>query len=158
MQGANVVSWLELWLRDSGFKFSPNHDRISRGGGGMVVASYTSKIQLGLPYTESDPTARKATYWTGLRWKWAFISTPREERCWNVFASIVLLLISTWNWVIWIKRHGIAYIKFFSAVSGLPALLRSLHIIQAVTDVISLGFAITVFPQARAGAIFQVSK
>lgn len=40
----------------------------------------------------------------------------------------------------------------------LPALLRSLHIIQAVTDVISLGLAMTVFPHAIAGAIFQVSK
>lgn len=40
----------------------------------------------------------------------------------------------------------------------LPACCISLHIIQAVTDVISLGFATTVFPAAMAGAIFQVSR
>lgn len=40
----------------------------------------------------------------------------------------------------------------------LPAFSKSLHIIQAVTDVISLGLATTVFPHAMAGAIFQVNK
>lgn len=41
---------------------------------------------------------------------------------------------------------------------SLPAFSRSLHIIHAVTDVSSLGLAITVLPAARAGATFQVSK
>lgn len=40
----------------------------------------------------------------------------------------------------------------------LPALSKSLHNIHAVTDVSSLGLAITVFPAAMAGAIFQVSR
>lgn len=39
-----------------------------------------------------------------------------------------------------------------------PACCNSLHIIQAVTEVISLGLATTVLPAARAGAIFQVSR
>ena len=39
-----------------------------------------------------------------------------------------------------------------------PAVSRSLHIIQAVTDVSSLGLAMTVLPAAMAGATFQVSK
>lgn len=41
---------------------------------------------------------------------------------------------------------------------GLPACCISLHSIQAVTEVISLGLATTVFPAAMAGAIFQVSR
>lgn len=41
---------------------------------------------------------------------------------------------------------------------GLPACSSSLHSIQAVTEVISLGLATTVFPAAMAGAIFQVSR
>lgn len=41
---------------------------------------------------------------------------------------------------------------------GLPACSISLHSIQAVTEVISLGLATTVFPAAMAGAIFQVSR
>lgn len=41
---------------------------------------------------------------------------------------------------------------------GLPACCMSLHSIQAVTEVISLGLATTVFPAAMAGAIFQVSR
>lgn len=40
----------------------------------------------------------------------------------------------------------------------LPACCINLHIIQAVTEVISLGFATTVLPVAIAGAIFQVSR
>lgn len=39
-----------------------------------------------------------------------------------------------------------------------PASSSSLHIIQAVTEVISLGLATTVFPVATAGAIFQVRR
>lgn len=39
-----------------------------------------------------------------------------------------------------------------------PACCKNLHIIQAVTEVISLGLATTVLPAARAGAIFQVSR
>ena len=39
-----------------------------------------------------------------------------------------------------------------------PAFSRSLHIIHAVTEVSSLGLAITVLPAATAGAIFQVSR
>lgn len=46
----------------------------------------------------------------------------------------------------------------FTTPGGTPALSRSLHIIHAVTDVSSLGLAITVLPAAIAGAIFQVSK
>lgn len=42
--------------------------------------------------------------------------------------------------------------------SILPACCISLHIIQAVTDVISLGLATTVLPAAMPGAIFQVSR
>lgn len=45
-----------------------------------------------------------------------------------------------------------------STLWDLPAFSKSLHIIQAVTDVISLGLATTVFPHAMAGAIFQVNK
>lgn len=40
----------------------------------------------------------------------------------------------------------------------LPACCINLHIIQAVTEVISLGLATTVLPAAMAGAIFQVSR
>lgn len=43
-------------------------------------------------------------------------------------------------------------------ISQLPAFSRSLHIIHAVTEVSSLGLAITVLPAAIAGASFQVSK
>lgn len=40
----------------------------------------------------------------------------------------------------------------------LPAFSNSLHIIHAVTEVISLGLATTVLPVAIAGAIFHVSR
>jgi len=40
----------------------------------------------------------------------------------------------------------------------LPACSINLHIIQAVTEVISLGLATTVLPVAIAGAIFQVRR
>lgn len=48
--------------------------------------------------------------------------------------------------------------SLLSILRDLPAFSKSLHIIQAVTDVISLGLATTVFPHAIAGAIFQVNK
>lgn len=44
------------------------------------------------------------------------------------------------------------------ALQVVPACCKNLHIIQAVTEVISLGLATTVLPAARAGAIFQVSR
>lgn len=56
-----------------------------------------------------------------------------------------------------LTRTSILFL-FLSMLQDLPAFSRSLHIIQAVTDVISLGLATTVFPHAMAGAIFQVNK
>lgn len=56
------------------------------------------------------------------------------------------------------KTRISALFLLLSMLQDLPAFSKSLHIIQAVTDVISLGLATTVFPHAMAGTIFQVNK
>lgn len=50
------------------------------------------------------------------------------------------------------------YCRYAADAVVIPACCINLHIIQEVTEVISLGLATTVFPVAIAGAIFQVSR
>lgn len=95
--------------------------------------------------------------WESMKTGRAFPSPVRHSATVNILSQILSALSDFCN------KNGAqtsssTLFPLPSMLRDSPAFSKSLHIIQAVTDVISLGLATTVFPHAMAGAIFQVNK